>query len=311
MSRECFADCWFLTGPTAAGKTAVGIALAQRLGAEILSLDSMAVYRGMDVGTAKPTADERRAVPHHLLDLREPHEDYSVAQYLDAAGAIVRDLRARNMPALFVGGTPLYLKALLRGLFDGPPADWPLRHALMEKAQRFGPEALHAELSTVDPAAAARLHPADTRRVIRALEVFRLTGRPISSWQQEFAIARSAEDCRVFVLDWPRDELDQRISLRVQQMFAAGLVDEVRRLLESPLGLGRTARQALGYREVLEHLAGRASIEQTMELVVTRTRQFARRQLTWFRSLAESRWMPVVAGETPDECAARIAELGS
>jgi tRNA dimethylallyltransferase len=303
-----FVDCWFLTGPTAAGKTAVGLELAKRLGGEIVSLDSMAVFVGMDIGTAKPSADERRRVPHHLVDLRSPAEEFSVADYLLEAQRVVARLRTVGRTPLFVGGTPLYLKALLRGLFDGPPADWALRHELAHEAQRVGSQGLHEQLAQVDPQAAAKLHPRDARRIIRALEVFRLTGRPISELQQEFSRARPADECRVFVLDWPREELYRRIDQRVRQMFDAGFVDEVSRLLAMP-GLGRTARQALGYRETIEMLAGLRDRQHTIDLIATRTRHFARRQLTWFRSLSECRWVAVDAGDTADQIAERVLTL--
>ena len=301
-----FRDRWFLTGPTAGGKSEVAIELARRIGAEILSLDSMAVYRGMEIGTAKPTPAQRQAVPHHLLDLATPNEDFSVAQYLDAAGEAVRQILARGHTPLFVGGTPLYLKALLRGLFDGPPADWPLRRELEETAQRDGSCQLHAQLAAVDPAAAARLHPNDTRRLIRALEVYHRLGQPISGLQQEFAIARAAGEGRVFVLDWPRDILRQRIDRRVEAMFAAGWVEEVRRLLSDGQTLSRTASQAVGYREIVEHLAGGADLAATILRIKQRTGQFAKRQLAWFRSLAECRWIPVAEPLDPAETAERI-----
>lgn len=285
------ADRWFITGPTASGKTALAIELAHRLGADVLSLDSMAVYRNLDIGTAKPSPEERRQIPHHLIDLIEPDENFSVAEYVTAAEKVAADVRSRGREVLFVGGTPLYLKALLRGIFEGPPADWELRRQLLESAHDQGIHWLHARLAEVDPIAAQRLHPRDARRLIRALEVFEKTGRPISQWQQQFDRARPATECRVFVLDWPRDELYQRIEERVEAMFAAGLIDEVRRLLASGACFSRTARQALGYREVLDYIAGRRNLVDSIELVKTRTRQFARRQLTWFRSLSECRWV--------------------
>jgi tRNA dimethylallyltransferase len=300
-------DSWFLTGPTASGKTAVGIALAQRLGAEILSLDSMAVYRGMDIGTAKPTPQERLLVPHHFVDTLDPSEELSLARYVQAAQEKVCQLRARGREPLFVGGTPLYLKGLLRGIFQGPPADWTFRHEL----ETVAGEQLHARLAAVDPAAARKLHPGDRRRIIRALEVFQKTGIPISTLQRQFDRARPAEECRVFVLEWPRAELYSRIDQRVEAMFAAGLVDEVQRLLANGQRFSRTAGQALGYREVLAHLDGKHDLAETIELVKTRTRQFAKRQLTWFRSLSECRTVPMSAARTAPEVASEILELSA
>lgn len=302
--------CWFLTGPTAGGKTAVGIELALRLDAEILSLDSMAVYRGLDIGTAKPTAEERRRVPHHLLDLVEPDEDFSLARYVDAARAATAEILARGRTPLFVGGTPLYLKALLRGIFEGPPADWEFRRGMLAIAEEQGAEALHSRLAAVDPEAARRLPPRDARRIVRALEVYEKTGRPIGEWQQQFDRARPAEELRVFALSWPRDELNARIDLRVEAMFAAGLVREVRDLLDSGKSFGRTAGQALGYREVLEHLRGERSLPETIELVKTRSRQFAKRQRTWFRSLSECRDVPVDKRDDAVALAERIRAAG-
>jgi tRNA dimethylallyltransferase len=300
-------ECWFLTGPTAAGKSAVAIELARRIGGEILSLDSMAVYRSLDIGTAKPSLAERQAVPHHLLDLLEPTEDFSIAQYLDAAHLAVRQILNRQRRPLFVGGSPLYLKAILRGLFDGPPADWEFRGELEEIARREGSVALHARLATIDPAAAARLHPNDTRRLIRALEVFHRTGRPISDMQTQFDAPRNTAGPRVFVVDWPRDELHRRINARVDAMFAAGWIDEVRRFLESGKTLSRTASQAVGYREILEHLAGEREIAAASDLIKQRTRQFAKRQLTWLRSLRECRWIAVENPFDPAKVAQQIA----
>jgi tRNA dimethylallyltransferase len=301
------ADCLFLTGPTASGKTQVGLELARRLGGEILSLDSMAVYRGMDIGTAKPSPAERVGVRHHLIDLVEPAEDFSVAQYVATAEPLVNEITQRGREPLFVGGTPLYLKALLRGLFAGPAANWPLRAELNALAREAGPHALHERLSAIDPVAAARLPAADERRIIRAIEVFEHTGRPISEYQQQFDHARPAAACRVFVLDWPRAELYERIDRRVDGMFSAGLVAEVGALVAGGAQLGRTASQAVGYREVLEHLEGRLSLDATIALVKTRTRQFAKRQLTWFRSLSECRHVPVSAALAPAAVAEQIA----
>lgn len=306
MTGGEFADAWFLTGPTAGGKTQVGIDLSRALDAEIISLDSMAVYRDMDIGTAKPTAAERQAVTHHLVDICDPHENFSVAQYLKHARTAAGQIRSRSRRVLFVGGTPLYLKALLRGLFVGPPADWALRKQLAEIAREQGSEALHRRLTEIDPAAARRLHANDTRRLMRAIEVYEKTGQPMSELQKQFEHARPACELRVFVLDWPREQLLGRINARVEHMFATGLVQEVQGLLQSESPLGRTARQAVGYREVLEHLGGVRSLEETIELVKLRTRQFAKRQMTWYRSLSECRFVPVSAADSPRDIAERI-----
>jgi len=303
-------ESWFLTGPTASGKSAVGVELAERLNAEIISLDSMALYRRMDIGTAKPTEAERRQIPHHLIDILDPHEEFSLAQYVEAADRCADEITARSRSVLFVGGTPLYLKGLLRGIFQGPPADWPLRRQLTDESQRNGPDWLHRRAAEVDPAAAARLHGNDTRRLIRVIEVFEKTGQPISTLQRQFDQGRPAEQCRVFVLDWPKEELHRRIEQRVDQMFTAGLVDEVRRLLAEPHPLSRTARQAVGYREVIEHLEGRRDLAETVELVKQHTRQLAKRQSTWFRSLSECRFVPMSTEMNAVAVADRIAGAG-
>ena len=303
-------DAWYLTGPTASGKTEVSVELARLLDAEIVSLDSMAIYRGMDIGTAKPGREARRAVPHHLIDIRDPVETFSVAQYMEEAHRVVADIRRRGRRVLFVGGTPMYLKALLRGLFQGPPADWRFRQAVLEEAERVGGDALFERLRQVDPLSAARLHPHDLRRIVRALEVHHLTGRPISHWQREFEEGRPAEACCVFVLTWPRPVLHQRIECRVEQMFQRGLVEEVRRLLQRFGQLSRTASQAVGYREVIDHLQHGIPLDQTRERTLVRTRRFARHQMTWFRSLSECRFVAREAGDDPVEVARRIAHWG-
>lgn len=304
---SAFANALVLTGPTGSGKTRLGVELAERLGAEVVSMDSMALYRGMDVGTAKPTADERRRVRHHLVDVLDPWESANVAWWLEQARAAVRTIEGRGRCALIVGGTPLYLKALLRGLFAGPAADDELRRRLEAEAARTGVPALHARLAGVDPAAAARVHPNDLRRIVRALEVFELTGRPISEWQTQWAgvggrgsgVRGKPEDASltptpkrltpVLWLDLPRAQLYDRINRRVDAMFAAGLVDEVRALCELPRPLSREARQALGYKEVFAHLDGAATLAATVERVKARSRRFAKRQLSWFRHLPECR----------------------
>lgn len=280
-----------LTGPTGSGKTRLGVELAVRLHAEIICMDSMTLYRGMDVGTAKPGPAERARVLHHLIDVLDPWESASVAWWLDQAAHCCRDIESRGKSVLFVGGTPLYLKALLFGLFDGPARDPALREQLEAEARSAGAPALHARLAAVDAVTADRLHPHDLRRVIRALEVWQLTGRPMSAWQTEWPgrgptsapPAPETERCRW--LDLPRSELHARIDARVVQMVQDGFATEVRALRQLPRPLSREAAQALGYREMAAFLDGQLSLDETIRRIQTRTRQFAKRQRTWFRHL--------------------------
>jgi tRNA dimethylallyltransferase len=299
MDLETFERALFLTGPTGCGKTVLGIELAERLGAEIISMDSMALYRGMDIGTAKPSAQERRRVRHHLVDVLQPWESASVAWWLKEAARSVADIESRGKGVLFVGGTPLYLKAMLRGLFDGPPADAELRRRLSQEADQAGCQTLHRRLAAIDPAVAARLHCNDRRRIIRALEVWELTGRPISSWQQQWKQERriepssASQNPRCLWLDLPREELYARINARVDRMMEAGLVEEVRALRDLPQPLSREAAQALGYKELFAYFDKRMSLAEAVTQTKTRSRNFAKRQCTWFRQLPECQ--PVTA----------------
>ncbi len=295
-----------MTGPTASGKTAVGVALARRLGAEVVAMDSTTIYRRMDIGTAKPTMAERGGIPHHLIDVIEPWESASVADYREWAGAAVREVEARGRRVLFVGGTPLYLKALLRGLFEGPGSDVEVRGRLEGEAETEGDAALHARLAAVDPAAAARLHPNDRRRVVRALEVFELTGRPLSALQVEHERPAPAT-VPVFALEPPRAALVERIDRRVLEFFARGLVGEVRALQTAERPLSSVAAQAIGYREVIEMLAGQATLEDTIAQIQARTRRFAKRQATWFRGLEEVKPLPIASDEDAEAIAERLA----
>ena len=295
MLTGSFANAYVLAGPTGSGKTAIALDLAPRLNAEIVSMDSMALYRGMDIGTAKPTAAERSLVPHHLVDVRDPWESASVAWWLGQATAVCLDITGRGKVPLFVGGTPLYLKALLCGLFDGPSADESLREQLTAEADRIGSSALHRRLAEIDPAAGARIHPNDLRRIIRALEVHTLTGRRISDWQREWAPKppAPAAERRVVWIDRPRADLYDRIDRRVEKMFADGLVEEVRRLADLPQKLSREAGQALGYREILASFEAPIAEKELIEAVQTHSRQFSKRQMSWFRHLPDC--FPVTA----------------
>ncbi len=306
-----FLDCWFLTGATASGKTQVGLRLAEKINAEIIALDSMSLYRVMDIGTAKPTPEEQSVVPHHLIDVLDPNESSSISHYLEMAEAAVKDIHGRGKQALFVGGTPLYLKALLRGLSQGPAPDPELRKALEEEAAKVGGAAMHDRLKMVDPLAAARIHENDTRRMIRALEVHQATGQPMSHYQFEFEDHAKPEDCKAFWLSWERPVLHQRINDRVDAMFDAGLVEEVQRLLDGFSPLSTTALQAVGYQEVIDYLAGNQELESAKDRVKARTRQFAKRQCTWFRSLPECREISLSGSFDADAAAQQIYQMGT
>jgi tRNA dimethylallyltransferase len=309
LCREAL-QCWFVTGATASGKTGTSLSLAKKLNAEIISLDSMAIYRGMDIGTAKPSPEQQAEVPHHLIDVRNPNEAFSVNEYRDLALETAREIRGRGKEVLFVGGTALYLKALLRGLFDGPPADWEFRKQIEAEVADVGNEALHSRLAQVDPVSAHKLHVNDRRRLIRALEVYKLTGKPISHWQMEFSDGRPAQDCKVFSIRHPRPILHERIEGRVEQMFEQGLIREAKELLAQWDDLGQTASQAVGYREVIEHIRGERDLDDTYEKVRVRTRRFARHQETWFRGLSECEMVDIDGEFDSETLAERILQLG-
>jgi tRNA dimethylallyltransferase len=268
-------------GPTASGKSALGLALAGRLGGEILCCDSMQVYRGMDVGTAKPTAAERAVVPHHLLDLVDPGEPFHAARWADAARAVLPAIRGRRRLPIIVGGTGLYFRALTRGLFEAPPSDPAIRARHEAEAQALGVPALHRRLAAVDPEAAAAILPGDLLRISRALEVFEQTGAPISALRRQ---APPPEPLALFtvVLDPPLGELRGQIARRVEAMMAAGFLDEVRRLRAAGFGQTR-ALEAIGYRQLGQHLDGALSLEEARLAIERVTVGYARRQRTWFR----------------------------
>jgi len=304
------ANSIFLAGPTASGKTAAGIALAERIGAEIISMDSMQLWRGMDIGTAKPTAEERSRVPHHLVDLLDPSESFSVGRYVELACAAADEIAGRGRIPLFVGGTILYMKALTAGLFEGPPADWQIRERLKKLAVEHGSNALHIRLQEADPAAADKIHPNDLRRIVRALEVIEITGKPISEQRREWDVEPPPEFAgRIFALDWNRKQLYERIERRVDIMMQQGLLEEARRLLHRKPPLGREASQAVGYRELFAHLRGETDLQTAVELIKRNTRRFAKRQLTWLRSFPHLNWIAVTPEDTPDAIAERILRV--
>jgi tRNA dimethylallyltransferase len=281
-----------IVGPTAVGKTALAVRCATLLGGEIVSADSMQVYRGMDIGTAKPTPEERRAARFHLVDIVDPATPYSVAEFQIAARAAIVDIHGRGCVPILVGGSGLYVSAVLRPLdFPIAGADPDLRAALSREAAEQGPEALHRSLAAVDPASAARLHPRDEKRVIRALEVFRLTGRPLSAFHQEQQAADSPYDALVFGLTMPREGLYRRIEERIDQQLAAGLLAEVQGLLARGFTDDLPAMKGLGYRQLAPCVRGEATLEEATALFKRDTRRFAKRQYTWFRRMAEVVWL--------------------
>ncbi|HEY3241857.1 MAG TPA: tRNA (adenosine(37)-N6)-dimethylallyltransferase MiaA [Phycisphaerae bacterium] len=305
------ADITFLFGCTGCGKAAVGLEAARRCGAEIISVDSMKIYRGMDVGTAKPSSAVRAQVPHHLIDIVDPWEEFSVAQYVAAADAALEDIRARGRTALAVGGTPLYIKAFTEGLFEGPSADPIIRARLQARAAAEGTEALHQELAQIDAPAAERIHPHDLRRIVRALEVYELTGTPISVLQTQWeALASGGRRyrCRFIGLRRELDDQNQRTNARVRRMIEHGLLDEVRRLTHVPRPLSRAARQAVGYAEILEHFAGRCSLDEAIERIKINTRQLAKSQRTWFKRFRTVRWIDVAPGDTVERVADEVLQ---
>jgi tRNA dimethylallyltransferase len=300
----CFQRALVLTGPTGSGKSGLALDLAEQLGAEIVSMDSMTIYRGFDIGTAKPSEADRARVPHHLIDVLDPWESGSVAWWLERAAGAVADIERRGRIALVVGGTPMYLKALLRGLFKGPPAHPRLRKRLEAEAEGEGVTALHSRLASVDPSAATKINPNDLRRIIRALEVWELTGQPISSFQQEWVGDAATNGPEVICLDLPRINLYERINQRVLAMLDAGWLDEARRLRKLPRPPSREASAALGYRELWAHLDGQQPWDQTVLRIQQGTRNFAKRQLTWFRHLPNCHF--VTAELTTEHCMSKM-----
>lgn len=291
-----------LAGPTAVGKSEVALRLAEKLGGEIISVDSMQVYRGLDLGTAKPSPAERARVPHHLIDVVELTEPFDAAKFTELAHRATAQIQAHGKVPILCGGTGLYFKAFLSGVGDGPPADPKLR-AKLEAAPLAD---LLRELAECDPETHARIDRQNPRRVIRAVEVIRQTGKPFSQQRADWHPASSIQHptSPAFGLTRAPDDLRRRIDARVDQMFARGLVDETRRLLERGLAHNPTAMQAIGYRQVVEHLHGERSLPETIELAKIRTRQFAKRQMTWLRGQMRFDWITIAA----DECAGAVAE---
>ena len=290
-----------IAGPTAVGKTQVALALARHLSAEIVCADSRTLYRGLDIGTAKPSPADRDAVPHHLLDVADPDQPLTLVEYQRLATRALGEIRRRNRRPLLVGGTGLYIRAVVDGLVIPPAApDWVLRAELEEEERTGGPGALHTRLGRVDPVAASRIHPRNVRRIIRALEVHARTGRPISAFQQESRGA--AESVPMVALTLDRSQLYDRIDRRIASQLASGFIEEVRTLFRAGYARTLPALQGIGYKEIGAYLEGVLSREEAVALIRRNSRRYAKRQLIWFRADPRYRWVDV--GDDPPEVVA-------
>ena len=296
-------------GVTASGKARLGFELARTLDGEIVSVDSMKVYRRMDIGTAKPSQEAQQQVRHHLIDVVEPSESFSVGLFLEKALAAIDDIRGRGKTVVAVGGTALYIKALLYGLFEGPGGDERIRAELREQAEREGLVRLHEALRRIDPEAASRIDPNDAKRIIRALEVYRLTGKPISSFQKQFDAGRPMHDWTIIGLRRDKVEESRRMNARVKRMIDAGLVEEVRSLRAEEKPLSQQARCAIGCAEIIEYLEGRLSLDDAIEQIKKNTRRLAKGQRTWFKTFKQVNWIDVEPEEPAEHVIERAKEL--
>ncbi len=280
-----------ICGPTASGKSDLALRLANELDAEIINADSMQIYRGMDIGTAKPTPEQRRETPHHLIDVADPDQPFSAADFASAADAAIREISAQGKRIIVVGGTGLYIRALLKGLVDSPSGAGEIRQALQQEARDLGNEAMLEKLRLVDPELAGRIHPNNLVRIIRALEVHRLTGVTLSHYQQDHGFSAKRYESLQIGIRVERQELYQRIETRVDRMLEQGLLEEVRHLLAGGYGPESKAMRAIGYKEAVAFLSGEYSLEEAALLIKRDTRRYAKRQLTWFNADPEIIWL--------------------
>jgi tRNA dimethylallyltransferase len=280
-----------IAGPTASGKTGLAVALARRFDAEIINADSMQVYRGMDIGTAKPAAEERKGIPHHLLDVVDPDEEYNASLYRRMASSAALDIVGRGRRAMVVGGTGLYIKSLLGGLFACPPSDSELRRSLTREWESAGAQVLYERLKRLDPESARKIHQNDRVRITRALEIISLTKKLPSALSREHGFSEHAFNALKFCLDRAREDLYRRINRRTLMMIDAGLVEETERLLQKGYSLRLKSMQAIGYRQAAEYLGGKYSFGEMREKIQRHTRRYAKRQLTWFRADPGYAWL--------------------
>jgi tRNA dimethylallyltransferase len=302
-------DMILLLGVTGSGKGRLAFELARATGAEIVSIDSMKVYRRMDIGTAKPPNQAREQVKYHLIDVVEPSESFSVGMFLHMASSAIEQITGRAKPVVAVGGTALYIKALLYGLFQGPGSDEEIRRRLLAQAQARGLTQLYRELESIDPVAAENIHPNDAKRIIRALEVYRITGKPISSLQRQWEKNETRHDWAIIGLRREKGDASKRINRRVKKMIEAGLVDEVRTLLADDRPLSKQARQAIGYAEIIRHLEGYITLEEAVELIKKNTRRLAKNQRTWFKTFKDVHWLNIGPDETSEQMLERTKGL--
>ncbi len=277
-------------GPTASGKSSLGFALAKRFQGEIISADSMQCYRRLDIGTAKPSREERQEIPHYLIDILDPDQDYNVALFRQQADAIIQELEQRKVPILVVGGTGLYLKVLTRGLFRGPHGDPMVRLAFHQKAAKEGCHSLYQMLQSVDPEAARKIHPRDKVRIIRALEVFNLSRRTISNFQREHGFQEAPYEVLKIGLHCEKNELYKRIEDRVEKMLAMGWVDEINCLLEDGYNPAMKSLNNLGYKHLVSYLLGKMNLQEAIAFIKRDTRRYAKRQITWFKNDPDIHW---------------------
>ncbi len=279
-----------IAGPTAVGKTALSVKLAEEFNAEIINADSRQIYRKLDIGTAKPTREERSRVPHHLIDLIDPEETFNAARFAELAKQKIAEIDKKGKRIFVVGGTGLYIKALVHGLFPSPSGDNEIKKRLLKEAESEGLSVLYEKLKEIDPAAVKRIHPNDKQRIIRALEVYHLTGKPISRIHDEHRFKSRQYQSLKIALYRPREELYKRINTRVHQMITRGLVEEVQRLLEEGYNPELNSMTSIGYQHIARYLSGEITLERAIELLQRDTRRYAKRQLTWFRGDRDYRW---------------------